>query len=418
MKLWLATYAGLGRALGPLLRLHVRRRRDRGKEDPERAGERFGRDARPRPGGPLVWIHAASIGESLSILPVIDRLRRAADGPSVLLSTVTRSSAELVAARLPDGALHAYAPFDTAPALDRFLRHWRPDATVIVEQELWPLMLERGPAPRLLVNARLSARSARRWQRARPIARALLDRFAVVLAQSRADAERLRALGARTVETPGNLKLATPPLAVDETALEAFQTATEGRPIWVAASTHEPEETWIAEVDRTLRQRIPDLLTVLVPRHPERAAAIRAQLRRPDLALRSACPLPGPEVGMLLVDGFGALGLFYRAASLAFVGGSLIPHGGQNPLEPARLGRPVLYGPHMSNFEEPAAMLEEAGAARRVDRANLADAAATWLADDAARTAAGEAAAAAVATAGDAAIARTTAVIREALGLR
>ncbi len=411
----LAAYAGLGRALTPALRLHLRRRAERGREDPARLEERFGFDARTRPPGPLVWIHAASIGESVSILPVIDRLRQAPASPSVLLTTVTRSSAELVTPRLPEGTLHAYAPVDTAPALGRFLARWRPDATVLVEQELWPLMLERSPAPRLLVNARLSARSANRWRTVRPLMRQLLARFTTILAQSEGDAARLRALGAERVETPGNLKLAAPPLAADAAEFEALQAATHGRPIWVAASTHAPEEMWIAEADARLRQRWPDLLTIIVPRHPRRAAAIRAQLGRADVVLRSAERVPDGSVGVLIVDGFGALGLFYRLAQMAFVGGSLVPHGGQNPLEPARLGRPVLFGPHMTNFTEQAGLLTAAGAAREVDQATLTDAVAAWFDDAVGREASGAAAQRAIEAAGDTALRRTTEAILAAL---
>ncbi|MFP4268985.1 MAG: 3-deoxy-D-manno-octulosonic acid transferase, partial [Alphaproteobacteria bacterium] len=221
----LALYGALGRVVTPLLAAHLRRRARAGKEDAARLGERFGVDDRPRPPGPLVWIHAASLGESLSVLPVIDRLVTAAPPLAVLLTTGTRSSAALMGERLPPGARHAYAPLDTAPALRRFLAHWRPDATVLVEQELWPMLLAQSPGPRLLVNARLSERSARRWARAAPLARALLRRFERVLAQSEGDAARLRRLGARCVEMPGNLKDAAPPLPVHKAELARWRDA-------------------------------------------------------------------------------------------------------------------------------------------------------------------------------------------------
>jgi 3-deoxy-D-manno-octulosonic-acid transferase len=360
-------------------------------------------------------MHAASLGESLSVLPLIERLVGGSPRIGVLLTTVTRSSAELMTARLPAGAVHAYAPLDVAPALDRFVAHWRPDATVLVEQELWPLLLARSPAPRLLVNARLSERSARRWRRAAPIARGLVRGFERILAQSEADAARWRGLGAGRVETPGNLKEAAPPLPVDAGDLAHWRDALADRRIWVAASTHPGEETAVAAADGALRRRFPELLTILVPRHPERAEAIARALARPDLRRLAGGGPPDRSAGILLVDRFGALGLFYRLAEVAFVGGSLIPHGGQNPLEPARLARPVLFGPHMTNFAEAAAALRAAGAARDVGADDLADAVGTWLADDTARRRAGEAGAGLVEHRGEAALARTTDVIRGAV---
>jgi 3-deoxy-D-manno-octulosonic-acid transferase len=414
----LALYGALGRVATPVLAAHLRRRARAGKEDAARLGERFGRETRPRPPGPLVWIHAASLGESLSILPVVERLVGGEPPLGVLLTTVTRSSAELMAERLPVGALHAYAPLDTGPALDRFVAHWRPDATVLVEQELWPMLLARSPAPRLLVNARLSARSAGRWARVRPLAKAMLGRFERVLAQSEADAERLRALGAGCVETPGNLKDAAPPLPVDPGELARWRAALAGRRVWIAASTHPGEDALVAAADASLRARFPELLTLLVPRHPERAEAVAQQLDRRDLSRWSTTDHPGAETGILLVDRFGALGLFYRLAEVAFVGGSLVPHGGQNPLEPARLARPVLFGPHMANFDEVATALRAAGGARAVTADDLAEAVGAWLGDGGARTRAGEAAAAAVARRGEGALARTTDAIRRAVPAR
>ncbi|MFW5679025.1 MAG: 3-deoxy-D-manno-octulosonic acid transferase [Pseudomonadota bacterium] len=415
MTLWLPLYAGFGRLATPALHLYGRRRIARGKEDPARFGERFGHDERPRPPGRLIWVHAASVGESLSILPVIETWLDTFPTDHVLVTTVTRTAADLLAHRLPARALHAYAPYDTAPAWRRFQAHWRPDATVVVEQELWPMMLCSAPRPRLLVNARLSARSAGHWRRMGGIARWLLGRFEVILAMTAGDAARLRELGASPVETPGNLKEAAPPLPVDPAVLDAWRTALDGRPVFVAASTHEPEEGWIEAADRRVCARHGDLLTIVVPRHPERGASILAAFDRGDARLRSVDPRPPDRsIRLLVADTMGELGLFYRLADVAFVGGSLIPHGGQNPLEPARLGRPVLFGPHMANFADAADRLLEAGAAKRTTRDTLAADVATWLDDVAARTRAGDAARAVTADAG-AAVARTVDALRRAL---
>jgi len=411
----LAVYGGLGRIASPALAWHLHRRARRGKENGARLGERFGRDPRARPEGTLVWIHAASIGESLSVLPLIERLVVGPEPVAVLLTTVTRASAELITERLPDGARHAYAPLDVAPALSRFLAHWQPRATVLVEQELWPMLLARSPAPRLLINARLSARSARRWRRVTPLAGWLLGRFARILAQSDADAARLRALGGRAVESPGNLKAAAPPLPVDAAELARWREALAGRRVWVAASTHPGEERVVAAADAALRERFADLLTILVPRHPDRALDIARQIARADLRRLGDGGPPGREVGVLLVDRFGALGLFYRLAAVAFVGGSLVPHGGQNPLEPARLGVPVAIGPHTANFDQLVDAIVRGGGAVRVRGAELADAVGHWLADDAARVHAGAAGAATVAELGESALARTLEVVRAAI---
>ena len=412
---WLRAYALAGRCATPPLALYLQWRVRQGKEDPARVGERWGRDERSRPPGSLVWIHAASVGESLSVLPVIGALLTADASLHVLLTTVTRTAADLLAERLPPRALHAYTPFDTAPAWRRFLARWRPNVTVVVEQELWPMMLALAPPPRLLLNARLSARTLDRWRRFPAVGRWLVQRFDRILAMSTADAERLRALGARSVETPGNLKEAAAPLPVDATTLAAWTHALAGRPVWVAASTHPPEERWIDAADGVLRATRPRLLTIVVPRHAERGATIAAELSRDDLLLRSRDRrVPDARVGLVVADTLGELGLFYRLAAVTVVGGSFIPHGGQNPLEPARLGRPVLFGPHMSNFAEAAARLEAAGAARRTTTVDLAGDVARWLDDPTARACAAAAAVEVTARASDA-LPRAVAAIRAAL---
>ncbi len=415
MNVWLGAYGALGRLLTPALRRYQRRRLARGKEDPARQGERFGYYTTLRPTGRLLWVHAASVGESLSVLPVIEAWLAQAPADHVLVTTVTRTAADLLAERLPPRARHAYAPFDTAPAWDRFHGHWRPDATLVVEQELWPMLLAKAPAPRLLLNARMSARTARHWQRLPGVARWMLDRFDAILAMTEADATRLRALGAARVEMPGNLKEAAAPLPVDDATLAAWRQSLGKRPVWVAASTHDPEERWIAAADLALRRTRPDLLTLLVPRHPERGDAIVAALDRPDVRRRSRDRDPPDDAtGLVVADTMGELGLFYRLADIAFVGGSLIPHGGQNPLEPARLGRPVLFGPHMTNFADAAARLIAAGAARVTTTDALGHDLAHWFDDPTARAEAAAAARRVTADAG-ATIARTVAAIRHHL---
>ncbi|HET6522378.1 MAG TPA: 3-deoxy-D-manno-octulosonic acid transferase [Geminicoccaceae bacterium] len=387
----LPLYRGATALGAPLVEAHLRRRAGRGKEDPDRLPERLGRSALPRPAGPLVWLHGASVGESLSILPLLNALLDARPDLEALVTTSTVTSAKLMAQRLPAArARHQFAPVDLPAALRPFLAHWRPDLLLLIESELWPnLLLEthaRG-APIVLVNARMSPRSFARWRRAPRTAKRLLGCTTLCLAQSEADGERLRALGAPTVDVTGNLKRAAAPLPADPVALAALRAATAGRTVWLAASTHPGEEEQLARVHRGLAERFPGLLTVIAPRHPERGAALAAELRAAGrtLAQRSRNEPVTPATEIYLADTLGELGLFYRLARAAFVGGSLVPHGGQNPLEPARLGCPVLYGPHTHNFAEATALLEARGAACRVgDARDLEATLATLLGDDAA----------------------------------
>jgi 3-deoxy-D-manno-octulosonic-acid transferase len=266
----------------------------------------------------------------------------------------------------------------------RFLKHWRPSLVLWVESELWPTMLtavEERHIPAVLVNARMSERSFRGWHRFRSLARRVLSPFVLVLAQTPDVAERLKQLGAKRVQTTGNLKLASEPLPFDANRLEALRDEIGPRAVWVAASTHDPEEMTIAEAHRALKADLPALLTLIVPRHRERGDAIAARLRGDGFAVaqRSREEPIAPETDIYLADTMGELGLFYRLSAFAFVGGSLIPHGGQNPLEPARLGLGVLHGPNVSNFTKEYAELGEACGAQEVDGADALAAAARAL---------------------------------------
>ncbi|HWL69870.1 MAG TPA: 3-deoxy-D-manno-octulosonic acid transferase [Geminicoccus sp.] len=359
------------RIAAPLVRVHLQRRRRRGKEHPERWPERLAVDATRRPPGRLVWLHAASVGESLSILPLLDGLIQQRPDLRFLVTTGTVTSAALMAKRLPDGVLHRFAPVDLPDVVERFLDRWRPDLAMMVESELWPNILAtlaRRAVPTVLVNARMSERSFRRWRLAGSSIAALLGSFRLVLAQSQADAGRLTALGAGRVVTPGNLKYAAPPLPADEDELAALRTALDGRPAWLAASTHDGEELAAGQVHRALKSSFPDLVTVVVPRHPDRGQAIAQSLVSAGLPVAQRSAGQPPRAGAVYVaDTLGELGLFYRACPLVFVGGSLVRHGGQNPLEPARLGCAVLLGPHVWNFDEIARGMIAGGAAVQVE---------------------------------------------------
>lgn len=402
-------WAAAATAAAPALRVMLRLRLRRGKELAGRLAERRGVDPTPRPPGRLLWLHAASVGETVSILPVLAALGELAPELSVLLTTGTVTSAALLERRLEAGprqrVLHRFAPLDVPAWAGRFLDHWRPDAAGLVESELWPNLLlacRRRGVKLMLLNARMSPRSYAAWRRLPGLARAVLGCFTQVRAQSEQDAARLRALGARAVSAPGDLKFAAPKLPVDPAELERLRTVLAGRPVWLAASTHPGEEALIFAVHHTLAPAHPGLLTILVPRHPERGAAIAGEADGIALRRRALGEAP-PGQGIWLADTLGELGLWYRLAGIVFVGRSLLgPGGGQNPLEPARLGCAVAVGLHTGNFTEAVGTLEAAGALTRVaDAPALAAWVAAMLADPARRAASGEAGAAAAASCAD-----------------
>ncbi len=339
-------------ALAPAVPLALRSRLKRGKEDATRLGERLGHASRPRPDGTLIWIHGASVGETLSVLPLIAMLLDI-PGRHVLVTSGTVTSSKLMAERLPPGAIHQFSPLDTPGAIARFLAHWKPDAGLFVDSEIWPNMLSqarRAGTPLAIVNGRMSERSFRGWRYARKTAAAIMGLFDVCLAADDETARRLRELGARDVRVTGNLKADAPPLPADAAKLDALRGAIAGRPVLLAASTHPGEEESILPAHDLLRSAQPDLLTIIVPRHAERGEAIAALCGTRKSARRAQDALPAPQDAIYVADTMGELGLFYRLAPIAFVGGSLVPHGGQNPLEPARLNCAVIAGPHTSNF--------------------------------------------------------------------
>ncbi|MHA1536288.1 MAG: 3-deoxy-D-manno-octulosonic acid transferase [Alphaproteobacteria bacterium] len=380
-------YAAATSLAGPAFRLALAIRRARGKEHRARLGERFGRPGLARPEGALVWVHGASVGESLSVLPLIERLIEEQADLKVLVTTGTLTSAKLMEERLPDGAFHQFVPIDRRPEVRRFLAHWRPDLALWLESELWPNLLAetagRG-TPIVLINARMSRRSFARWRRQAGFARFVLTRFALCLAQSEGDAERLAVLGAPSPRCAGNLKFASPPLPAADGALESLRADIGGRPLWLASSTHPGEEEIIADAHESLGKRFSELLTIIVPRHPGRGQAIAGALAKRGLGvgLRSAGDGIAAGTAVYVADTMGELGLFYRLAGVVFIGGSLVPHGGQNPIEPAQLDSAILHGPHMMNFQPIVAALTKERAAQEVtDAASVAEAVGNLLAD-------------------------------------
>lgn len=352
-------YRAAMRLAAPAAPLVLRMRGRKGKEDPDprRGAERLGYPSVDRPPGRLVWLHAASVGETNAILPVIDGLCQALPKAHFLLTTGTVTSAGLAARRLGARAIHQYVPLDCPEFAERFVAHWRPDLAVLTESEIWPnLILEVAGhgVPLALVNGRMSNRSFGRWRRRQGLARPLFSRFAVILAQNEKLARRYRELGARNVRAVGNLKIDAPPPPIDAQALAALRKALDGRPVIVAASTHEGEDEIVAAAHRTLAREVARLCTIIAPRHPARAAAIEAELQEQGfrVARRSRGELPGADTDIYLADTIGELGTLYALTAVSFVGGSLVEHGGQNPIEAIRHGSAVITGPYWHNFTD------------------------------------------------------------------
>lgn len=365
--LTLRLYAQATGALAPLIPGILRGRARRGKEDPARLGERLGRASLPRPAGPLVWLHAVSVGESLSLLSLIERLASERADLSILVTSGTRAAAEVLAYRLPPRAIHQYAPVDAPGPVASFLDQWRPGLAVFVESELWPnlILAARARGVRLaLVSAGMSAKSFASWRRAPAAARSVLTAFDLVLARDDEAAERLRALGAR-VDGLADLKFGAAALPIDDQDMAAFKTALQARPIVLAASTHEGEDALVLEsFDLSLRGAA---LLVIVPRHPDRGGDIAALAKTRGLRVgrRGAGDAP-TGLDVYIADTLGELGLWYRLARISVIGGSLVPRvGGHNPLEAARLDCPFVAGPHVEKWPVYEDLLA-AGATRRV----------------------------------------------------
>ena len=374
------------RLAGGFLPLLLHRRAKAGREDPARIGERKASNMAPRPARNIVWVHAASVGETRSVLPLLADFMATQPDTHILMTTGTRTSATLVGQLTRTGfphidrLTHQYLPLDRARWVKRFFDHWSPQLALFVESELWPnLLLEmrRRNIPAVLVNGRLSEKSFKFWRRAKNSARALFGCFDRLLAQDDITAQRWQELGLQDIMLAGNLKLDAPPLEADASALVQMQAALQNRPVWVAASTHPGEEAMIGACHEALRAMHPDLLCILVPRHPERGPEIAELLasKGENPPRRSADTLPTERDAFYIGDTLGEMGLYFRLGGLVFMGGSLVRHGGQNPLEAARLDNAILSGPHVSNFSAVYDMLAaDDGVVRVSDARELVDA--------------------------------------------
>jgi 3-deoxy-D-manno-octulosonic-acid transferase len=385
LPLTLHAYRLITAVASPLAASLISRRLKHGKEHPDRLSERYGQSTLARPAGPLVWVHGASVGELLAVIPLIERIRE--KDFNVLCTSGTVTSANLAEQRLPDGAIHQFVPLDAPRFVKRFLDHWRPDLALFVESDLWPNLImasaQRG-IPLILVNGRMSERSFKHWRRAPGTVAALLRCFDLCLAQSAIHAGRYRDLGAPRIATTGNLKLDVPEPPADAGSLMALKVAVGDRTIIAGTSTHAGEETMLIEAHRRLRGSFARLLTIIAPRHPDRGPGILEIAHAADLngRLRSRGELPGTDTDVYIADTLGELGLIYRLAPIVFVGGSLASRGGQNPIEPIKLGAAILHGPHVWNFAEIYAALDKSHGAEQVtDVGRLAVRVGSWLKD-------------------------------------
>jgi 3-deoxy-D-manno-octulosonic-acid transferase len=385
----LALYRLATQAATPFAGQLLRHRLRRGKEHSVRLPERRGESEIPRPDGALVWVHGASVGELIAAVPLIERIRER--GLPLLVTSGTVTSAGIARQRLPPEVIHQFIPLDVPGYVTRFLDHWRPSLALFIESDLWPNLImaswQRG-IPLILINGRLSERSYKRWRLMPGLIGALLQSFDLCLVRSRDDARRYGDLGASHVTIVGNLKLDVPPLPVDDHKRNELATALAGRPVLAAASTHPGEEKVMIEVHQRLRANFPRLLTLIVPRHPGRGAEIATIVAGAGLtaAVRSAGMLPDAATDIYVCDTVGELGAIYRLAPIVFMGGSLVAHGGQNPIEAIKLGAAVLHGPFISNFAEIYAALDGARGADLVgDADRLTTQAGTWLTDETAR---------------------------------
>jgi 3-deoxy-D-manno-octulosonic-acid transferase len=353
----LPLYEGLMTIGAPAIELLLSKRVKRGKEDPARLPERRGIAGLPRPPGPLIWLHAASVGESMAALALIERLLEHTPDRHVLVTTGTVTSAALMADRLPERALHQFVPVDRPAWVDRFLDHWRPDLLVIMESEFWPGQISRTKArdiPIVLVNARMSARSFSRWEKAKGAAATLFSRVDLVLATNPEQAARFSTLGAPNVHVAGNLKRAARPLPLDTDKAAALEVRSGQRPLWFAASTHAGEDAPVLDAHLALRDDRADLLTIIAPRHPHRGAEIAALAADRGLtaARRSQDQPIEPGTDIYIADTLGEMALFFHLAPIVFVAGSLVPVGGHNPIEPAHFDTAIILGPLMSKNQE------------------------------------------------------------------
>lgn len=354
-------YRLLSKRSAPALRCYLNHRIKRGKEDAGRIDERYGIPSAPRPDGKLIWIHAASVGEAQAALILLNQINtRLSDStrpPHILVTTGTQTSAQLMEQRLPDNATHQYIVLDHPDWVRAFFDHWRPNMAFWMESELWPNILKfikKRHIPCALINARMSKTSFRNWKKAKGMARNALSAFDTVLCQTETHKEYFEVLGAQNVIVTDNLKYSATALPYGEKALKELEKATKSRSIWLYASSHKGEESLTCDIHKRLKQLHPDILTILVPRHPERRTEIEKDCDGLVTQLRSKKKQINKKTEIYIADTLGELGLFYKVSDIAVIGRSFSDDGGggHNPLEASLLDCAVITGPNHQNQQE------------------------------------------------------------------
>lgn len=385
MSLLRTGYYGISWLSAPLISGYLKWRSFKGKEDKNRLFERKGFTNVPRPKKPLIWVHAVSVGESIVALTLTQAILKHYPHIHILITTTTLSSAKIIEKRLPKHTIHQFCPVDTPQAVHRFLEHWKPDLAIWIESEFWPNLMEstqERAIPTILLNGRISLKSFSQWKKFKGMISALLSRLSLCAVQSAEQATFFQALGAKNITIMGNAKLMSPPLTVDSKNYKALKKAVGNRPLWLAASSHPGEEEFIFKVHKILKKDYPNLLTILVPRHIERARSLQkfALTEGLSVALQTeTTQFSGVEV--YIGNTLGELALFYAIAPVVFMGATLVPKGGHNPIEAAQLGAFVLHGPYTFNNPQLYEILSSLGLSGTIqDEHQLAASIRPWLA--------------------------------------
>lgn len=348
-------YRFLTNCIAPFIPFLIHNRTKKGFEEKSRIKERYGHSSVSRPTGNILWIHAASVGETLSVIPLVEDWLYKHKNDHILLTTATTTAAKILSKRLINRLIHQYIPFDINSWVKRFLNYWQPSALILVESELWPnLIIEsyKLQIPVILINAKLSAKSFKRWQKIKPMAQHILKHIAHHYAQSEDVAKNLISLGAKNVEISANLKFASPPLPFEATELNSLKLAIKNRPCWVIASSHLGEEEEILKIHKYLKTHIPNILTILIPRHPNRRLEVQKLCIAENIETELRSESLAPTKELYLIDTLGELGLFYRLSNVVLMGGTLQPIGGHNAIEPALLGCAIILGPYIHKQKE------------------------------------------------------------------
>ena len=330
-----------------------------GKEDPNRINERRGQTPNIRPEGEVIWFHAASVGESIALLGLIENIVEERPLTNILITTGTTASANLINTRLPKKTIHQYVPLDVGKFVCGFLDHWKPNLAIFTESELWPCLIAKAHAreiPLILINARISRKSFSKWKWVKGLFSSILSKFYIILCQDENTAKFIRKLSKSKIDPKvvGSLKESAPPLPFSEEDRTVISNQIGSRPVWLAASTHEREELMMAEAHEHARRFSRRLLLIIVPRHPNRGKKICSDLRNLgwQVSLRSGGEEINNYTEIYIADTFGEMGLWYRISSISFLGGSMTEVGGHNPFEPATLGSAILHGPHVWSAAE------------------------------------------------------------------